>query len=50
MREARSEQQAVQDLDPEGAGGRTPTPTEDTTKLGEEQPPSGEGPTGPGAS
>jgi hypothetical protein len=36
--QASSEQQAVQDLDPEGADGHTPTPIEDATKLGEEQP------------
>jgi regulator of protease activity HflC (stomatin/prohibitin superfamily) len=47
---ASSEQQAMQDLNPEGSNGRTPTPTEDATKLGGEQPPSGEEPTRPGSS
>ena len=42
--QASSEQQAMRDLDPEGTNGHTPTPTEDATKLGEEQPPTGEGP------
>ena len=46
--QASSEQQAMQDLDPEGANGRASTPTEDATKLGEEQP--GEEPTRPGYS
>src|SRR5829696_2770102 len=45
--EASSEQQIVQGLDPEGADGHTPTPIEDVTKLGEEQPPPGEEPTRP---
>src|SRR5215213_6319282 len=44
---ASSEQQAVQGPDPEGADGHTPTPIEDATKLGEEQPPPGEEPTRP---
>jgi regulator of protease activity HflC (stomatin/prohibitin superfamily) len=50
--QASSEQQAVQGLDPEGgANGHTPTPIEDATKLGEEQPPpGGEEPTRPGYS
>ena len=39
--QASSEQQIVQGLDPEGADGHTPTPIEDATKLGEEQPPPG---------
>jgi hypothetical protein len=48
--QASSEQQAMQELDPEGANGRASTPTEDATKLGEEQqPPSGEEPTRPGS-
>jgi regulator of protease activity HflC (stomatin/prohibitin superfamily) len=47
---ASSEQQAMQDLNPEGSNGRTPTPTEDATTLGAEQPPSGEEPTRPGFS
>src|SRR5215213_9569033 len=45
--QASSEQQAVQGPDPEGADGHTPTPIEDATKLGEEQPPAGEEPTRP---
>ena len=41
----------MQDLDPDGANGRAPTPTDDTTQLGEEQhPPSGGDPTRPGDS
>src|SRR5215217_1892622 len=41
--QARSEQQAVQGLDPEGgADGHTPRPIEDATNLGEEQPPPSE--------
>jgi regulator of protease activity HflC (stomatin/prohibitin superfamily) len=36
--QARSEQQAVQGLDPEGDNGHTPTPIEDATNLGEELP------------
>jgi regulator of protease activity HflC (stomatin/prohibitin superfamily) len=49
--QASSEQQALQDLDPAGANGPVaPTPTEDATKLGGEQPPSGEEPTRPEAS
>ena len=41
--QASSEQQAVQGLDPEGgADGHTPTPIEDVTNLGEEQPPPSE--------
>ena len=47
--QASSEQQAMQNLDPEGANGRSSTPTEDATKLGEEPPP-GEEPTRPGSS
>ena len=42
MGQASSEQQAIRDLDPEGTNGHTPTPTEDVTNLGEEQPPPGE--------
>src|SRR5215210_2111666 len=42
--QASSEQQAMQDLDTEGANGHPPAPTEDATRLGEEQPP-GEEPT-----
>jgi regulator of protease activity HflC (stomatin/prohibitin superfamily) len=37
--QASSEQQGMQELDPERTGGRAPTPTEDATKLGEEEPP-----------
>ena len=48
--QASSEQQAMQDLDPEGANGRASTPTEDATKLGEPPPQSGEEPTRPGPS
>jgi regulator of protease activity HflC (stomatin/prohibitin superfamily) len=49
--QARSEQQAMHELGPDGSNGPVaPTPTEDATKLGEEQPPSGEEPTRPGAS
>jgi regulator of protease activity HflC (stomatin/prohibitin superfamily) len=48
--QARSEQQTVQGLDPEGADGHTPTPIEDATNLGEEQPPSPEEPMRPGSS
>ncbi len=40
--QASSEQQIVQGLDPEGADGHTPTPIEDVTNLGEEQPPPSE--------
>jgi regulator of protease activity HflC (stomatin/prohibitin superfamily) len=41
--QASSEQQIVQGLDPEGgADGHTPTPIEDATNLGEEQPPPSE--------
>jgi hypothetical protein len=36
--QASSEQQAVQELDPEGDNGHTPTPIEDATNLGEELP------------
>src|SRR5215216_1010764 len=36
--QARSEQQAVQGLDPEGDNGHTPRPIEDATNLGEELP------------
>ena len=46
--QASSEQQIVQGLDPEGADGHTPTPIEDFTNLGEEQP--GEEPTRPSSS
>ena len=48
--QASSEQQIVQDLDPEGAGGHTPAPIEDATNLGEEPPPPGEEPARPGYS
>ena len=48
--QASSEQQAVQELDPKGPDGHTPRPTEDAMKLGEELPPPGEEPTGPGSS
>jgi regulator of protease activity HflC (stomatin/prohibitin superfamily) len=49
--QASSEQQIVQGLDPEGgADGHTPTPIEDATKLGEEQPPPPEEPMRPGSS
>jgi hypothetical protein len=49
--QASSEQQAMRELDPEGANGRASTPTEDATNLGEEQvPPLGEDPTRPGGS
>ena len=49
--QASTEQQAMQDLDPDGANGRAPTATDDTTQLGEEQhPPSGGDPTRPGSS
>jgi regulator of protease activity HflC (stomatin/prohibitin superfamily) len=50
--QASSEQQAMQDLDPEGGtnGPVILTPTEDTTALGEEQVPPGEEPTRPGTS
>jgi regulator of protease activity HflC (stomatin/prohibitin superfamily) len=37
--QASSEQQAMQELDPEGTDGHPPKPTEDATKLGEEEPP-----------
>ncbi len=40
--QASSEQQIVQGLDPKGADGHTPTPIEDVTNLGEEQPPPSE--------
>jgi len=46
--QASSEQQAMQELDPERTDGHTPTPTEDATKLGEELP--GEEPARPGSS
>src|SRR5215210_1408924 len=36
--QASSEQQAMQNLDPEGDNGHTPTPIEDATNLGEELP------------
>src|SRR5215211_1999615 len=42
--QASSEQQAMQELDPERTAGHTPTPIEDATNLGEEQPPPGEEP------
>jgi regulator of protease activity HflC (stomatin/prohibitin superfamily) len=49
--QASSEQQIVQGLDPEGgADGHTPTPIEDATNLGEEQPPPPEEPMRPGSS
>jgi regulator of protease activity HflC (stomatin/prohibitin superfamily) len=49
--QARSEQQAMQDLDPEGPNGHTPEPMQDATNLGEEQhPPSDEDPTRTGGS
>ena len=48
MGQAISEQQAVQELDPEGADGHTPTLIEDVTNLGEELP--GEEPTRPSSS
>src|SRR5215208_4981808 len=48
--QASSEQQAVQELDPKGPDGHTPRLTEDAMKLGEELPPPGEEPTGPGSS
>ncbi len=40
----------MQDLDPEGADGHTPTPIEDVTNLGEEQPLPPEEPMRPGSS
>jgi regulator of protease activity HflC (stomatin/prohibitin superfamily) len=46
--QASSEQQAMQELDPERTDGHAPTPTGDATKLGEELP--GEEPTRPGTS
>jgi hypothetical protein len=46
--QATSEQQAVQELDPEGADGHTPRPIGDVTNLGEELP--GEEPTRPSSS
>ena len=46
--QASSEQQAMQELDPERTDGHTPTPTEDATKLGEEPP--GEEQARPGSS
>jgi regulator of protease activity HflC (stomatin/prohibitin superfamily) len=45
---ASSEQQAMQEVAPEGTDSHVPTPTEDATKLGEEPP--GEEPTKPGSS
>ncbi len=48
MGQAISEQQAVQELDPKGADGHTPTAIEDVTNLGEELP--GEEPTRPSSS
>ena len=42
VEQASSEQQAMQELDPEGADGHPPTPIEDVTNLGEEEPPPGE--------
>ncbi len=48
--QASSEQQGMQELDPEGTDGHPSTPTEGATKLGEEQPPPGEEPTRPGFS
>jgi regulator of protease activity HflC (stomatin/prohibitin superfamily) len=46
--QASNEQQAMQELAPEGTEGHAPTPTEDATKLGEEPP--DEEPTRPGSS
>jgi regulator of protease activity HflC (stomatin/prohibitin superfamily) len=46
--QASSEQQAMQEVAPEGTDSHAPTPTEDATKLGEEPP--GEEPTRPGSS
>src|SRR5215208_532687 len=48
--QASSEQQAMQERDPERTAGHTPTPIEDATNLGEEQPPPGEEPARPGYS
>ncbi len=48
--QARSEQQAMRDLDPEGANGRAVTPIEDERELGAEQPPPGEEPPRTGSS
>jgi regulator of protease activity HflC (stomatin/prohibitin superfamily) len=45
--QARSEQQAVRDLDPEGTNGRAATSIEDERELGEEQVLPGEEPTRP---
>jgi regulator of protease activity HflC (stomatin/prohibitin superfamily) len=47
--QARGEQEAMRELDTEGANGRFPTPNEDATNLGEEAMPPGEEPprTGP---
>jgi regulator of protease activity HflC (stomatin/prohibitin superfamily) len=46
--QASTEQQAMQDLDPEGTNGGTPTLMKDATNLGKEQhPPSDEDPTRP---
>jgi regulator of protease activity HflC (stomatin/prohibitin superfamily) len=39
--QASSEQQATQDLDPEGSNGRAPTPIEDEREIGEEPPRAG---------
>ena len=39
VEQASSEQQGMQELDPEGTDGHPPTPTEEATKLGEEEPP-----------
>ena len=47
--QASSEQQAMQELDPEGTDVHTPKPIEDATNLGEEPPP-GEEPARPGYS
>ncbi len=49
--QASSEQQAMQELGPDGTNGPViPTPAEDATALGEEQVPPGEEPTRPGSS
>jgi type II secretory pathway pseudopilin PulG len=48
--QASTEQQAMQGLAPEGANSHTPTPTEDSTKLGEEVLPPGEEPPRTGSS
>jgi regulator of protease activity HflC (stomatin/prohibitin superfamily) len=49
--QASSEQQAMQELGPDGSNGPAiPTPADDATVLGEEQVPPGEEPTRPGSS